>query len=484
MQNSNVSPAQAATELIRRRTARQSLIAFTEYTKPDYEPAPHHKLIANKLEAVIRGEIDRLAIFMPPRHGKSELASRRFPAFALGQNPKLSIIGASYNSDLANDFGREVRNIARSPECRNVFPNLDLAQDSTAANRWHTTDGGGYVAAGVGTAITGRGADIFLIDDPIKDREEADSERRREMIRGWYGSTAYTRLSANGSMVLIQTRWHEDDLAGYLLEEMQRGGDQWDVLNLPAIDDDGKALWPQRFDQKRLARIKAALPVRDWSALYQQSPAPDEGLFFKRDWFRWYDEPPRHLRTYGASDYAVSEGKGDFTVHGVMGVDADDNLYVLDWWRGRYSPDVWIEAFLDLMDRWKTLNWAEEQGQIVKSVGPFIEKRQRERRVYGAREQFVSTADKPTRARSFQARAAMGKVYLPSNAPWLADLMAELLSFPAAKHDDQVDVLSLFGRMLDDLVSGGRDRPDTKPKRDRWARLLDDDIDESDWRTA
>jgi len=136
------------------------------------------------------------------------------------------------------------------------------------------------------------------------------------------------------------------------------------------------------------------------------------------------------------------------------------------------------------MDRWKTLNWAEEQGQIIKSVGPFIEKRQRERRVYGAREQFVSTADKPTRARSFQARAAMRKVYLPSNAPWLADLMAELLSFPAAKHDDQVDVLSLFGRMLDDLVSGGRDRPDTKPKRDRWARLLDDDIDESDWRTA
>lgn len=452
-----------------RRTARKSLIAFTEYTHPLYRPAPHHTLIAEKLEAVARGEIDRLMINMPPRHGKSELASRRFPAWFLGQFPQKSVIAASYNSDLASDFGRQVRNVVASPEYGNLF-DTKLAEDSRAADRWNTHAGGAYVAAGVGTAITGRGADVLLIDDPLKDREEADSELRRERVWGWYTSTAYTRLAPGGRVVVIQTRWHEDDLTGRLLSEQARGGDKWKILELPALDDKGNALWPEMYPRETLERYRSVLPPRDWAALYQQRPAPDDGTYFKREWFRWYEDRPAHLRIYGASDYAVTDGDGDYTVHVVIGLDPDDNLYVLDVWRGQTTSDVWVQVWLDMAREFKPVMWAEEQGQIVKSIGPFLEKRMREERVYCRREQFSSAADKPTRSRSVQARASMGKVYLPRNAPWLPEFMAELLVFPAGKHDDQVDAFGLIGRMLDDMAAAARPKIDKRPVSDSYRR--------------
>ncbi len=462
MTNSPLSPSQAALELLNRRKARRSLIEFTKYTLPQYIEAKHHTLIAEKLEAVERGEIDRLMINMPPRHGKSELASRRFPAWFLGRHPTKSIIAASYNSDLASDFGRQVRNIVGSGEYKPLFQTA-LAEDSRAANRWNTSQGGSYVAAGVGTAITGRGADVFLIDDPIKDRQEADSETQRQTVWDWYTSTAYTRLAPGGRIIVIQTRWHEDDLSGKLLAEQARGGDKWDVLELPAINEDGQALWPDFYPIEALERIRTVLPARDWSALYQQRPAPDEGDYFKREWFKWYTVAPHHLRTYGASDYAVTAKGGDYTVHVVAGVDPDDNLYILDLWRSQAESHVWVEEFINLVQRHKPLNWGEEQGQIIKSLGPFIDKRMRERRVYCRREQMASVADKPTRCRSFQARAAMGKVYLPHNAPWVADLIGEIMNFPVGKHDDQVDALGLVGRMLDVMTSGRPVKPDAPP---------------------
>lgn len=445
--------------MLSRRRARTGLIPFTEYTLPTYREAAHHTLIAEKLEAVERGEIDRLMINMPPRHGKSELASRRFPAWFLGCHPSKSVIAASYNSDLAADFGRQVRNIVASKEYGNLF-GTKLAEDSRAANRWNTSEGGAYVAAGVGTAITGRGADILLIDDPVKDREEADSEIQRQKVWDWYTSTAYTRLAPGGRIIVIQTRWHEDDLSGRLLVEQSKGGDRWEVLELPAITSDGQALWPAFYPLEVLERTRRVLPPRDWSALYQQRPAPDEGAYFKRDWFRWYDEKPAQLRIYGASDYAVTDGGGDYTVHIVVGVDPDDNIYVLDLWRGQTASDVWISAWLDLVRQYKPMMWAEEQGQIVKSIGPFLEKRMREERVYCRREQITSASDKPTRSRAIQARTSMGKVYLPSKAPWMAEFTRELLTFPAGKHDDQVDTFGLVGRMLDEMV------PATAPKAD------------------
>lgn len=467
---------------MRRRHARRSLINFTEFTLPNYRPAAHHTLIAEKLEALERGDIDRLMITMPPRHGKSELASRRFPAWFMGRHPAKSVIAASYNSDLATDFGRQVRNIVASPEYGRLFETR-LADDSRAANRWNTEAGGSYVAAGVGTAITGRGADVLLIDDPLKDRDEADSELQRNKVWDWYTSTAYTRLAPKGRIVVIQTRWHEDDLAGRLIDEQKRGGDEWTVLDLPAITSDGKALWPEFYPLDVLERYRSVLPARDWSALYQQRPTPEEGAYYKREWFRYYDERPAALRIYGASDYAVTDGDGDYTVHVVVGIDPKDNIYVLDLWRGQTASDTWVQAWLDMVKQYKPMMWVEEQGQIIKSIGPFLDRRQREERVYCRREQVASAADKPTRSRSFQARTSMGKVYLPAKASWLAAFEAELLTFPAGKHDDQVDAIGLVGRMLDELIPATVPKPPARPRFDGYSRAASDSSSHG-WRTA
>lgn len=442
----SVSPAQAATELLARRKARAGLLAFTKYTNQAYRPAPHHELIAEKLEAVERGEIKRLMICMPPRHGKSELASRRFPAWFIGRNPGKQVIAASYNSDLANDFGREVRNIVDADEYGHLF-DTRLAQDSQAANRWHTDKDGMYVAAGVGTAITGRGADLLLIDDPFKDRKEADSEIRRNDVWNWYTSTAYTRLMPGGAIVVINTRWHDDDLSGRLLS--QEDGDKWEVISLPAIDDKGEALWSDWYPVDRLEQIKAVLPARDWNALYQQNPIPDEGDYFKLSWFGEYDELPESLSYYGASDYAVTDGGGDFTEHGIAGVDFSKNLYVVDWWRGQTTSDVWIDKKCDLINKYSPRCWFGESGVIKKSIEPFMMARMTQRGAFCRIEWLPSIADKPTRARNIQAMASMGKVFLPKNAPWKSELLSQLIRFPAGKFDDGVDVMSLFGRGME-----------------------------------
>lgn len=466
------------TKLLAARKARTSLLGFTEHTNPIYQRAKHHIAIAEKLEAVERGEIDRLMIFMPPRHGKSELASKRFPAWCLGRDPKRQIIAASYNSDLANDFGRNVRNIVAEPEFRQVFPEVSLAADSQAANRMNTNHGGAYVAAGVGTAVTGRGAHIALIDDPFKDREEADSERRRDIVWDWYRSTLFTRLMPGGAIVLIQTRWHEDDLAGRLLEAE---GDQWEVLELPAINQNGEALWPEWYDVPALDRIKATIGPREWSALYQQQPQPDEGTFFQREWFKEWEaddkgQPNVALRYYGTSDYAVTDGGGDYTVHRVWGIDAAGALYRVDGWRGQTTADVWIERKLDLIAKYKPLAWFGEAGVIKRAVEPMLIRRMRERKVFCRMEWMASVSDKPTRARSFQAMAASGRVYLERDAD-----ISEFLVFPAGKHDDDVDTASMIGMAIDQAHPAIVKPEDKRGPRDMWATNTERD---DDWKVA
>lgn len=461
--NSPLSPQQAASELLSRRKARNGLIAFSAYTNPAYIAAPHHELIAAKLEAVERGEIKRLMITMPPRHGKSELASRRFPAWFIGRNPGKQIIAASYNSDLASDFGREVRNIVDSPEYSALFK-TSLASDSKAANRWHTDKGGMYVAAGVGTAITGRGADILLIDDPFKDRQEADSEITRQRVWDWYTSTAYTRLMPGGAVIVINTRWHDDDLSGKLLAEQENGGDQWEVLSLPAIQGDGSALWPDWYPIERLEQIRSVLPARDWNSLYQQNPIPDDGDYFKAGWFTDYDKAPPDLAIYGASDYAVTDGGGDWTEHGVFGVDQNGNIYVLDWWRGQTTSDVWIERKCDLIIKHEPQCWFGEAGPIRRSVEPFLMRRMRERNAICRIEWLASIADKMARARGIQGLASMGKVFFPVNAAWKGDILAQMLRFPAGKHDDAVDVFSMIGRGLQIVKPSARNTRQPKPR--------------------
>jgi len=312
---------------------------------------------------------------------------------------------------------------------------------------------------------------IFWGIDPVKGREEANSQPIRQKRWDSYIADVRNRRLPGCAIVLIQTRWHEDDLAGRILPEKWdfgsgliecHGGEPWEVISLPALAEDndplgrepGEALWPEWYNLEGLESERGIQGPRNWSALFQQRPTPEEGDYFKADWLRWYDEEPKHVYKYGASDYAVTDGGGDYTVHGVFGIDPDDNIFVLDWWRKQTDSSEWVETLLDLMVKHKPMAWAEPRDQIRKSLNPIIRKRMRERKVYCIRRDYPEVGDKPTKARSIQARMEAGKVYLPRSAPWKDDLVSELLHFPAGVSDDQVDTLSLVGRMLDRMVPG------------------------------
>lgn len=467
---------------------RASFHRFIESFSQEPEPAEHHRLLAEKLEAVERGDIKRLMVFMPPGAAKSTYANVLFSAWYLGKNPGKKLITASYSQEVADKWGRKVRGIAKNEDYAVAFQTV-LSSESQAAGRWSLRSDSEYYAVGVGGSVTSFRADLGIIDDPVKGREEADSETIRKKTIEWYQSDFWTRLKPDAAVVLIMTRWHEEDLAGFLLEEMRTGGEQWDVLSLPMIAEEndplgrekGEQLWPEWFTPEMITQAKRN--PRNWAALYQQRPAPEEGDFFRAEWFHWYGKPPKHLKYYGASDYAVTADGGDYTVHGVIGVDPDDNIYLIDWWRGQTTSDIWAETLLDMIGRWKPLKWAEERGQIIKSMGPFIDKRMRERKIYCLREQMTSASDKATRAQSIRARMSMGMVYFPKDAPWMQELMREMLTFPSAKHDDQVDVMGMFGRMLDTMVAG-KVPPRAKKPDLKSMPTLKQITDELDRRTA
>ena len=327
------------------------------------------------------------------------------------QRQLANVLAASHTTELAEKWGRRVRNLIA--EHRLVL-GIDLAQDSQSAGRWSLTNGAEYYAAGVGTGIAGFRAKFGLIDDPIRSRQDADSELIRDRIWDWYINDFRTRLVPNARKLLIQTRWHEDDLAGRALNH-----EKWHVISLPAVAEDGdplgravgEPLWSDGdygYGQQILD-LQKTTPARTWSALYQQRPAPEDGDFFRAEWLKAYETIPARetLRVYGASDYAVTADGGDYTVHVVVGIDPEGRMYLLDLWRRQAASDVWIEAFCDLVLKWKPLGWAEEQGQIRAGIGPFLDRRSRERRAYVARDQFPTRGDKAVRAQSIRGRMAL-----------------------------------------------------------------------------
>lgn len=442
---------QLQAEASKRLAAQKSLARFIEYADLGFTPAKHHHLLIKELEAVERGGTRNLMVCMPPGSAKSTYTSVIFPGWFLGRNPTQSVLAASHTAELAERFGRRVRNIVASDSFGKVF-DVGLADDSQAAGRWDTSKGGEYYAAGVGGSITGRRADLAIIDDPVKSREDADSERSREKAWEWYTNDLLTRLKPGARQIVVMTRWHEDDLGGRILE---RERSHWKVIEIPmeAMPNDplgravGERLWPEWFTDEMVQVAKK--DVRSWNALYQQQPASEDGDYFKADWFGEYESLPAGLHYYGASDYAVTEGGGDYTEHGLVGLDANSNIYIADWWFGQEQADVWIDSKADLILKHEPLCWFGESGVIRKSVEPFMMKRLHERQAYCRIEWLPSISDKPTRARSIQAKAAMGKVFFPKRAPWKAHVLGNLLRFPAGKHDDSVDVLSLIGRGLE-----------------------------------
>ena len=751
-----MTPADAAKELLRRRAIRRSLGAWCDFALEPLgqKPALHHRLLIDALEALARGDIPRLMVAMPPGSAKSTYVSTLFPPWWLAQNPTQSMIAASNTAELAERFGRRVRNTIQA---HGLTLGYGVAADNAAAGRWETTAGGEYYAAGVQGTITGRRADLAVIDDPVKSREAADSQTVRDGIWHWWRDDLVTRLKpgakvavvacmtgdtsvlmADGSekplrdirpgdaiatyrdgalststvanwinhgpdlvyeikmisgitvranarhpflacvdgvptwiklkdlslgreifrvsgasgrvkhastkaairqftfvatalittirsagqmgfghllatshlgaqlrssivtalqqlnttaclsiraacapfagilqmstsmpiepascvstiamigvrfarysamtatlplaaskplksltrwqntceftldqikeirsagtedvydieivetenfiangLVSHNTRWHEDDLSGRLLHEAATCGEQWHLLSLPmeaeGTDPLGRApgerLWADWYTPDMVTQAKR--DVRTWSALYQQRPAPESGDYFRKEWLRPVASLPplSSLKIFGGSDYAVTANGGDWTVHVVLGVDSDDRLYLMDLWRHQTASDQWVEAFCDLVIRWKPMGWAEETGQIRAGVGPWLDRRQLARRAWVARTSFPTRGDKGVRAQSIRGRMAMSGLHVLEGASYRADLEAELMGFPAAKHDDQVDALGLVGQLLDVMLPPGKAAPVTLPKARDYAVNADDEEGDS-WKTA
>ena len=453
--------------MLRRRSVRRSLTDFCRAC--GFEPAAHHRLIIEGLEGIVRGDYDRLGIFLPPGSAKSTYASVLFPPWYLAQRPEACLIGASHTQELAEKWGRRVRNLVSA---NSAVLNIGIADDNSAAGRWETTAGGEYLAAGIGGGIAGRRADLAIIDDPLRSREDADSQKVRDKQWDWWRFDLSPRLKPNAGVVLIQTRWHESDLAGRVLAEE---GDRWHVIKLPmeatSADDPlgralGEPLWPEWFNDQM--REDAKRDTRVWSALYQQEPVPETGDYFRREWLIPVEalQPRDSLRIYGGSDYAVTAGGGDYTVHVVIGIDPDGNPWLMDLWRKQTSSDEWVSSFCDLVRKWKPMAWAEEGGQIKSGVGPFLDREMRERRAYTAREQFPTKGDKAVRAQSFRGLIATSSLRILSTAPYRAEFEAELLRFDAGVHDDQVDACGLVGQLLDKMMDGPKAKTEDAIHRD------------------
>ena len=459
----------AKAELALRFLTRKRLLPFVERFNPDYSAGWVHKDICRRLEKFSQDVVDqkspRLMLFMPPRHGKSTLASVAFPAWHLGRNPQHEFISCSYSGSLAMGFSRKVRQLLREPTYKTAFQTR-LDPDSQSAEAWLTSSGGGYVAAGVGGGITGKGAHILLIDDPVKNREDAESQNNRDGSWDWYTSTAYTRLAPGGGVLVILTRWHDDDLAGRLLKASGEGGDDWEVIRYPAIAEEdeefrdaGEALHPERYGVDALTRIQKAVGPRDWSALYQQNPVADDGDYFTRDMIRYFDPEEIDLdamRYYAAWDLAIGKrDRNDYSVGMVIGVNEYDQLFVMDVVRGRFDGLELVEQILDLYETWRPSIIGIEKGHIEMALGPFLEKRVRERGLYEAYFKDLKTGrrDKEARARAIQGRMQQGMVYLPRDELFTGPLVAELLRFPNGVHDDQVDALAWLGLMMTEFAA-------------------------------
>jgi len=470
-----VSPLdRALLEQLERELARRKLAWFCERMDPVYERARHSDVLIEHLEAVERGDIRRLAVFEPPRHSKSYHVSERFPAWFLGRNPTRRVILASYGADLAEGSSRKVRNLMCDE--RWPFTGVGVADDSAAVNKWATTRGGEVIAAGVGGAMTGFGADVLLIDDPVKGRAEADSETYRASTWSWYVEVARTRLMPGGRIVLCQTRWHEDDLAGRLLNSP--GAADWTVLNLPALATEhdilgrapGEPLWPAWYDAAALAEIKRELTnaqgSRGWQALYQQSPTADEGGMFKRAWFtrRWKpDDLPTLRYTVLVVDSAFKTGvHNDPSSLHLWGTDGVD-YYVLEEWHGRWEfPELKRAIVTAAHEKRPNLVLIEDtaSGQVA------IQELRRETRLPIVAHKV--TAPKEARAQAVAPICEALKVVLPAETPWVGAWIDEHAAFPTGRHDDRVDNTSAALARLAQIGLGISDEM-AKPQALGWA---------------
>ena len=442
-----------------RRAAQNSLKDFILYNNEDYMMGWVHEEICETLdqfyEDVKAKKSPRIIICLPPRSGKSEIISRNFPAYLFGRDPNLNIISASYSGDLASRFNLDVQRIIDSDNYKKIFPETFLGGKSYP--QYKKTDSlfeivnhkGSYRSAGVGGGVTGMGCDILIIDDPFKDRADANSPTIREKTYDWYKSTAYTRLSDGGGVIILQTRWHIADLAGQLISKMHSDekADQFKVIEYQAIAEHdekhrkkGEALHPERYSLAKLEAIRQTLGAYEWAALYQQHPVPKEGATFKLDNFRRYNDkniPVSFDRILGSWDMTFKDKKdNDFVVGQVWGKKGAD-YYLLDQCRGQWDFVKTLQVFIQLAEKWKRCHgWLIEDKANGSAIISTLKKH-----ISGLKP-INPTESKIARAEAISIYIETGNVYIPENSPYIADLEDEIINFPAVDHDDQIDCMT------------------------------------------
>lgn len=429
--------------------AQSGLLDYCQHLSPQYMRPKHIEYLASKLEAVERGEISRLAISMPPRHGKSELASNFFPSWFIGRHPDKYVIFSTYAQELADDFGRKVRNTLRDERFGQVFPDVTLDETSQSARRFGTSHRGSYFSVGAGGAITGRGAHLLIIDDIIKGREDADSTAIRNNVIDWYKSTAYTRLMPKPSaVVIIGTRWHELDLIGHVLDNDDH--ETWEVINLPAIADEddqlgrevGEALWAEQYPVERLLEIKQTVGSREWASLFQQSPAAEDGNIFKRHWWRvWEDpEPPPCDYLLQSYDTAFSaSSSADFTAIQTWGVFEREGVpqaILLSCLNERLEYPQLRERAVDLYKKWRPDSVLIEKKASGQSLLQDL------RRSGIPVTDYSPDRDKVSRAHSVAPMVENGQIWLPQGKYWADDFLNQCSSFPNGRRKDMVDAFT------------------------------------------
>lgn len=470
----------AALDLSPEQLAYSQLLAYAAYMYPQYKVGHHHALIAKHLERVERGELTRLMVFLPPRSGKSFLCSEFFPAWYLGRNPTKQVIAATYSHEKAGDSGRKVRNYMVDPIFAAIFPECQVSSDQKSANHLSTLQGGNLYSVGVRGAQAGRGAHLFLVDDPLKDRKEADSEVEQKRLRDWYRAVAYTRLMPGQSAVIvIMTRWHYNDLAGWLLSEHKH--ENWTVLSLPAISEDddllgrkpGDPLWPEAYPLGNLYKIKKTVGTREWNALYQQRPLPEEGGLVNLEWFmrysmfdwgKWqaavrvdgrkFDRANSHFpikKIVCSWDTAFKEKQiNDPSACTVWGV-TDKDYYLLYMINERLDFPKLKRRVVEVQElncrklgfkNYEVIVLIEDKGSGTSLIQEL--KRETNIPVIGC----TPDANKIFRMESVSALIEAGRVWIPDRAVWLTDFETQMAEFPYGKHDDIVDSVSQFLRWI------------------------------------
>ena len=439
--------AQAYQESLTRETGQTDFMSFVQTMWPNFIHGQHHALMAQKFEEIASGKIKRLIINMPPRHTKSEFASYLLPAWYLGKFPHKKIIQCSNTAELAVGFGRKVRNLVDGDSYAKVFPNVALRSDSKAAGRWSTNANGEYFAIGVGGTVTGKGADLLIIDDPHSEQEAAlaaSDPSVFDKVYEWYTSGPRQRLQPGGSIVVVMTRWSKRDLTGKICQAMvDRDGDEWEIISLPAIKKNEKPLWPEFWSYAELDKLRIELPLSKWQAQYQQDPTSEEGAIVKREWWRVWDQerPPACDYIIQSWDTAFTKSeRADYSACTTWGVfylneDKNDaNVILLDAFKERMEFPTLKQRAYDMYKDWEPDSFIVE---AKASGAPLIFEL---RRMGIPVQEFTPTRgnDKISRVNSVSDLFASGKIWCPRKR-WAEEVVEELAAFPNSDHDDLVD---------------------------------------------